>query len=119
MIELDLNKQIEMQRKRIIKKDEEKRLIEAQNRQKNMKKKVVTESTESEIKGKDYHIEAYGQYTIYKKPEAERLPKQYLQPLKADLTQPVQVLKESDFNKTIKDKRSKGLIKDESVNTIS
>jgi hypothetical protein len=69
-----------------LKKDEENKLTDALNKKRNSKKKVTLESMDNEIKGKDYHIEANGRYTLYKKPQADRFPKQYIQPVKADIS---------------------------------
>lgn len=40
----------------------------------------------ADVKGKDYHIDGNGQYTVYKKPAADRFPKEFANPLKADTT---------------------------------
>ena len=56
------------------------------------RKMSETEVTNMDVRGKDYHIEGNGHVIIIKKPAADHFPKSYVNPLKADLTLPSEVL---------------------------
>ena len=68
--------------------------------------------------GNQYHVEDNGTLTIVKKPVAERFPRSFIQPLRFEVPDTSQTLIESEFNKTIKEKKAQGLIKDVSQHTL-
>lgn len=56
--------------------------------------------------GGGFHVEPNGQIIVVKKPIPERFPKQFVQPLHFDIEDTTNTIMESEFNKTIKEKKA-------------
>lgn len=54
----------------------------------------------------NYHIEENGQITVIKKPQVDKFPRTFITPLQFAVGTNTQLLVESDFNKSIKQKRA-------------
>ena len=72
---------------------------------------LVSDQDLSKLTQKDqaYHIEPNGQVIVIKRPQVERLPRQYVANLQASLTQPIQV-EESEFNRTMKHQNGDSMV---------
>eukprot|EP00347_Sterkiella_histriomuscorum_P007177 403349964 len=124
--EYEVNDQIAAQRKRILKRDQE--LKKKEEEAKLKKKKKANESMtmqDLEIamrvnpkQDQNFHIEPNGQIVLIKKPVAERFPKSFVNPLSYDISQQPSLTVESSFNKTIKEKRAHGMLKEQSIESI-
>ncbi len=66
----------------------------------------------------DYHVEPNGQIIMIKKPVPDRFPKTFTSPIQIEVSNEYRVLQESDFNKELKEKKAKGLIKEISLGAI-
>ena len=70
------------------------------------------------MRGKSYHVEDNGEVIFFKNLQTDKLPKEYTSTIKSGIPDSTELTLESDFNKMIKHKKQKGLIKDVSIATL-
>ena len=76
------------------------------------------QSKKSSEMRRDIHIEGHGKYVLIRKPRIEKLPREFSNPLRTDITGQAKVLQESQFNVEMKKKKKQGLVKEENINEL-
>ena len=65
-----------------------------------------------------FHVEENGEIIVIKKPPPEKFPRVFPNPVRMSIGQETQLVQESDFNREVKEKMKKGLIQEESLESI-
>ena len=107
--------------------------MEDENKQKikemkNKKKKSLAEQLMQELEfaqktgvkvvDSSFHVEENGEIIVIKKPPPEKFPRVFPNPVRMSIGEETQVVQESDFNREVKEKQKRGLLMEESLESI-